>query len=154
VPSSAANTALLQRVADGQSIHPCSRADKSKLGEKLLAGGDNCSTAVHTEKGMAPVFYSGITIKTRYDPTRLPGEIVHTPEGTFTLDHFLIPTIMEGNYVVWLALKRRSDPASNRALLEQYRKGVFEVAGFGPLIFQTDDLGIPLAFKPFPLPLK
>lgn len=138
---------LLENMASGRSNHPCTMLASTAGVAAYFEGGHNCSIEVEGQ-GFAPVtFYSNLELQ-----LQIPIMIQNVVTGYLDrLDHFLIPTLMEDSSIVWMAIARQEDPEENRKELDRWNSNNFDVAGFGTLTVQTDELVIRVAFDGRPI---
>jgi hypothetical protein len=119
-----------------RSQHPCAMLDT----KAMLEGGRSCSRAVYGA-GDAPVaFYLNKSISSPFGEMRFPFGTKNQKKTKFSIDHFLIPTIMEGNTVVWMAIEKKNSKKAIRASLNPWRRSNFDVAAFSGFLLTSDDL--------------
>jgi hypothetical protein len=132
------------------SIEPCKALDR---GGMYKEGGRSCSKAVYGATDAPVTFFLKTKVKSPVGPgTSLPKWPVTNPDGIIQIKHFLIPTIMKGSTVVWVAVPEGQSQDDTREKLSKWQRSVFRVAGFSGLLFTSDDLeGISITFDAEPI---
>ena len=162
-PEDELNDTVRKQVEDLAVTDPCCMsddADHNKEGrnitgsnqpggnqpEEKLGGGRVCSRPLYKSNSSAP-----LTFHLKMDD--IWGKFGSPTPGILDdgrLDHFLLPSKLPGNSVVWLAFPRDPDPRENYRKLKEWEKGTYKFAGFDGLIFTSDALKISIAFDARP----